>query len=1725
MPSPGALTRFCGDDSSETPWDGNDFTPCFHEGVLDAALPLAFAVISLITIVSAILYKRLHRNPAGDQSGYVPISAQDNAVNGSEDIEDEQDLVDPHSQDNSAIDLGQVSSGRRISMRDIFKTLATLLSLGISIFWLVHRSDEDRNTYLFIAPLVSTLVWDELTVWASYSNVKQETEARHLRLTTVRSKTKNHTMPRNIAYVSILTVVHLLRPLNPAVSLTPYFSVFFILNLPVAFFRLRSQIIHSNSRFELVLASIYFSDAIVLTLFALTSGRTQKLIATKPGERIPNPEDTASAISLAVFSWADPLIKLGFSRSLNQEDIWDFSLLDYSSAVIHHFRQSILATRKNYPFAIRLIINFKDRISVQAVWAVIWGFLTFVGPYGLERILHYIDNQDTMSVEWGYLYVFGMFFGMLLATVAQSQMLWHGRRISMQLRSIVVGEVYAKALRRKDRAGQTQKSSKSTDESDSEEEEENEMFTYGAINNMISNDTSEISNASAYLQDIYILPLQIALAIVFLYRILGWSALAGVFTMACFIPLNMYLTTNVERIQDELMKATDKRSELMNELLQAIRIIKFFSWERNFYNKVDDAREYELRQLRLRFTWWIFGTALWVGTPVIVTIATFFVYTKIAGNTMTAAIAFPALALFNVLRAPMDAFPEMLSLCLRAKVSTVRIDRFLDEEEVLLYSNTKLRKSQPTDPIIGFKNATFSYAGKTDQDAANTAHANGETISGHHFELRDLNLEFPVGELSVITGPTGSGKTSLLLSLLGEINPVKGQAFLPRRDSHEINPVTGLTNGIAYVAQQAWLQNNTVRNNILFGSPFEQRRYDQVVEMCALTRDFEILEYGDETEIGERGITLSGGQKQRIALARAIYSRAGHILLDDCLSAVDAHTAKWLFAKCLMGPLMQGRTRILVTHAVSLTLRGAAHVVVLRNGAVMANGTPTQVIESGVLGDDANNEEQMMDEHHTDDRTVAGIEETEDDNGASGSSSTGQAVGTTLVPSSKKKKASSGDDASTDSTVSAKEKKKLIEDEGKTDGSVSWNVYKLYFGSMGGTPFWIFLAAAFIFMQVFQVASDTWLRFWAAAANDDDNNGGAYSTSSFAAASIPSFATESSTIAANASGLLMSFACQYRMDHSYFGNNPIRQCRQELYDTRQPMSPMSALSYEDPASTEFSASGITIPRRDIGDLKYYLGIYAALSVLYIITIMCRQAVQYNGSLTASRSIHGRLLSQILNAPVRFFDTTPLGRIMNRFTKDVETIDQEVAPIASNLMFDFLGTLTVVMVITYVTPQFLIPAFVISIMFVIMATLYLRSSRELKRIESITKSPIFSHFGESLSGVATIRAYGQEKRFMHENLDLLDEHNRPFFYLWVCNRWLSIRVDVLSALVAFFAGFLIIINRENIDAPTAGLSLSYSLTFTDHVLWLVRLYSNNEMNMNSVERIGEYMNLPQEPPAVIEGSRPPPGWPNNGEIEVENLVMQYSPEDPPVIRNVSFHVNPREKIGIVGRTGAGKSTLAVAFFRFMELTSGKITVDNVDISKLGVHDLRSSLTIIPQDPVLFIGTIRSNLDPFNEHNDAALWATLKRVHLISSDDTESNSFGNLDSEVHENGNNFSQGQRQLIGLARALLKQSKIIILDEATASVDHETDARIQATIREEFKESTLLTIAHRLRTIIDFDKVLVMDHGQVVQYDTPWKLIREEGIFKGMCQRSGEFDTLLEMSKEAERKSLAPQF
>jgi ABC-type multidrug transport system fused ATPase/permease subunit len=576
--------------------------------------------------------------------------------------------------------------------------------------------------------------------------------------------------------------------------------------------------------------------------------------------------------------------------------------------------------------------------------------------------------------------------------------------------------------------------------------------------------------------------------------------------------------------------------------------------------------------------------------------------------------------------------------------------------------------------------------------------------------------------------------------------------------------------------------------------------------------------------------------------------------------------------------------------------------------------------------------------------------------------------------------------------------------------------------------------------------------------------------------------------------------------------------------------------YFDPNKTSIMAK--IAPDVDVG---YYLFVYALIGIACMLVALFRDFWLFFGSLTASWTIHQRLMESVSRAKFKFFDVTPLGQLMNRFSKDLEAVDQEVAPIAIGVMSCGLAIIVTIALITAITPGFLIAGVAISGLYFFVGKFYLRSSRDLKRIESVQRSPLFQQFGETLSGITTIRAYGDERRFIRDNMLRINTHSRPFIYLWAANRWLAFRIDAVGDLVAFFAGAFVIFSIGSIDAGSAGLSLSYAISFTENVLWLVRLYAINEQNMNSVERIKEYLDVEQEAAAVIEETRPAANWPSQGSVDFIGYSTRYRADLEPVLRDVTFSIKPLEKVGIVGRTGAGKSSLALALFRGLEADTGKILIDGVDIGLIGLQDLRESITIVPQDPTLFTGTIRSNLDPFSLFTDEDIFTALRRVQLIgaatsttnpstplvtsrpttpispSTPITNKNIFLNLSSTVTESGNNLSQGQRQLLCLARALLKNPKVLMMDEATASIDYNTDSKIQETIRE--LKSTIITIAHRLQTIVDYDKVLVLDKGCVVEYGHPHELLKKDGknaIFKGMCETSGDLEALQKAAKKA---------
>ncbi|GJJ07979.1 hypothetical protein Clacol_002186 [Clathrus columnatus] len=1022
------------------------------------------------------------------------------------------------------------------------------------------------------------------------------------------------------------------------------------------------------------------------------------------------------------------------------------------------------------------------------------------------------------------------------------------------------------------------------------------------------------------------------------------------------------LADSVTRIQEGLLSAKDKRMKMIDEMFGSIKFIKFFAWEEQWVAKILEA-----------------------------------------------------IRLFDILRQSLSVLPYALMTYSQTKVSLNRVSDFLNVEEVPedAYTPTRQVSKDPQELLI--ENATFRWP-NTDR-ATGLAESSPESLSGgttvvgdaqseiaastttstaigaeRVFELRDISVKPALGKLTVVTGPTASGKTALLMAFLGELNRISGTAVLPKNPT--IVDEYDLRNSISYAAQTPWLQQMSIKDNIVFEYPFDKERYDAVVDACALKPDFRVLEDGDMTEIGVKGVSLSGGQKARVALARAVYAPTQYVILDDIFSAVDSHTARFLFDRLIQGPLLAYRAVILVTHHVELVLPGTYYLIQMSEGRIERQGTVSELEKQGLLDFLAN------------DPSVHS--KSKDD--------TGDVV--TSFPNHV--------------SDPIKTARKLVEEEERSEGMVKWIVYKVYMKASSGPEF-----------------------------------GWAYGQSNL-------------------------------RDIAY--------------------GPLTSLPYNLIArNNTLYNTNVKLPDANDNPL-FYVTIYCGLGILSSLLVTVGEWVWLTAGMRSGLVLFCQLLSKLSTATFRFFDTTPTGRILNRFGKDFETIDSNLSfslYFVSSSVASFMGAvITVIFVVPFFTPV----AFIIAFMYFQLSVRYLKTGRDLRRMESTTRSPILAGFSDLVSGIIT---------------------------------GLLLRFDVLGA-VSVFATTIIAISGY-ISAGYAALSIVSAMTFSINIFWTCRSFTDLELNLNSVERVVEFLDVPQEPPVIVETNRVPAYWPSSSEsvsmLVVQDLEVKYTPELPSVLSDISFSLKARERVGLLGRTGCGKSTLAMSLLRFVEPTNGRILIDNIDITSIGTRDLRSRITFIPQDATLFAGTVRENLDPFNEHTDTECLDALSRVHLITSSSqlpshapsirsdiegsttlTQSESdtkvIIKLDSLVAAGGQNFSNGQRQLLAMARALLRQSNVIILDEATSSIDKAADTKIQAVIREEFNQSLLLTIAHRLGTIIDYDRLIVLDKGRIAEFDTPWNLIHKEGgskslrsivywrtyksqVFREMCLQSGTYTEL----------------
>ncbi|KAL7746806.1 Transporter of the ATP-binding cassette (ABC) [Sorochytrium milnesiophthora] len=1356
-------------------------------------------------------------------------------------------------------------------------------------------------------------------------------------------------------------------------------------------------------------------------------------------------------------SWLTPLMELGHRQPLELSDCWTLPADLTTAAAAHSFHKAQPKRRvvagtpiiSAGPLAWQLIKFNLGSYAYQITMVVLGALSGFASPYFLQRILQYLQSDPNSDSQEGFyrlfLYTIAMFVITVFGAVCLRQYIEASRKTSIRMRCALMATIYSKTLTRKTAASPAAKAGDSDEADKKDDDDAGQTKSKLDVNVIISTDIMRIVFFTLTLEPALASPITIIGCVYGLYQVIGVAAFAGVSLLLIAIPINGYLGHILERAEERVMNAKDARIGKTGEFLQGIRAIKFFAWENKVQQRITDLRNVEVKK-RVQYQCYASVLGIFMNiVPALVIFVSFVTYAKVMGQSLDYAKVFTALALFNMLRMPLWGLGRLLPQFYETRVSVRRIVEYLAQQDVRRYQVDKqayLSGAVPALPgveardvtDIAFVNASFDWERETTETPVATA-PDDETVPllqndqvstpVPRFQLRDLTIRFPEGKLTLVVGPTGHGKSSLLHALLGEMKPLAGHVFLPKTDRTMLSQ-DGLYRGVAYVPQQAWLLNATIRNNILFGDDYEQSRYQRMLRDCALVRDMQILEGGDNTEIGEKGINLSGGQKQRISLARACYNRAQNILMDDVLSAVDAPTAAHIFKHCIAGPNAQlaGRTRVLVTHNVGLTAPRADWIVFMKDGRAVAQGPTARDVRDQVA--------------------ALGLEEVSLFDGVASVDTDDEAVG-------EEESDHLIDNGSHDVKLADKKGTQLVKDEDKAAGSVSWRIYYAYIMAIGGWLWAIVFVLTTLVPELLNIFDTWWLKHWTDA-----------------------YAVEATTPDASALAQLMATS-------------------QDVTALAQPV-----------------------------DINYYLGVLALIGLAIAVVDLLTSFVRIYISMRGGVNLHKRMLARVLAAPVAFFDKTPIGRLTNRFSSDIGSVDEGLTDMLGFFLWSTLSSAVSISVVLFIAPWFTLMLIPIVVSFYFVAVFYLSSSRELKRIEATTRSPIYSIFGETAAGASVIRAFEASAQFSQALGAKVDTFHRPHHLLWATNRWLGIRTNFLANFAVLACGLVICFGRRSIGAGLAGLALNYCISFTGTCVWVIRAHAMVEMEMNAVERVVEYLEIEQEAPAVIPGQRPPASWPAEGAISVRNLVVKYTPALPPVLKDVSFDVRGGEKIGVVGRTGAGKSTLAIAFFRIMEASQGTITVDGVDIARIGLEDLRSRLTIIPQDPVLFEGTIRSNLDVFDEHDDQMLWTALRRVHLnqeetdqaSSSDDTDAPPNISLDSPVSEGGANLSVGQRQLLTLARALLRRSKVIVMDESTANVSHDLDAKIQETIRSEFTSSTILCIAHRLRTVIDFDRILVLDHGEVREFDSPRNLLKnKEGIFYTMCAESGEFNHLLDVA------------
>ncbi|KAI6092615.1 ABC transporter type 1, transmembrane domain-containing protein [Hypoxylon rubiginosum] len=1198
---------------------------------------------------------------------------------------------------------------------------------------------------------------------------------------------------------------------------------------------------------------------------------TYEALVDEEGEECP--VEYATVFSRLTFSWMTPLMRHGYKQYLTEEDLWGLSPSDRSSTTGDSFEKAWnyeLKHRKSPSLWLALFHAYGGPYMFATLFKVVNDLAAFSQPQLLRFLISFVDSygegkQPQPAVK-GAAIAIAMFFVAILQTAMIHQYFQLAFVTGMRIKSGLASAIYKKSLKLSNEGRSTK--------------------TTGDIVNYMAVDAQRLQDLTQFAQQLWSAPFQIAICMISLYQLVGWSMLSGIAVMIVMIPINGFIAKMMKRLQKDQMKNKDSRSRLIAEIINNMKSIKLYAWSTAFMNKLNYVRnDLELKNLRKIGASQAFANFTWTTTPFLVSCSTFAVFVWTRDVPLTTEIVFPALALFNLLTFPLAVLPMVITSIIEASVAVGRLTEFFEAEEV-----------QPDAIVIG------SAAEDRGDDAVVVR--NG-TFSWNRHEPKEVlrNIEFSSrkGELTCVVGRVGSGKSSLLQSILGDLWKVEGNVR-----------VQGT---VAYVAQQPWIMNATVKENIIFGHRYDSNFYEKTVKACALLADFTQLPDGDETFVGERGISLSGGQKARVALARAVYARADIYLLDDCLSAVDSHVGKHIIENVLnSNGLLASKCRILATNAIAV-LPEADYIYQIKDGEIVESGTFRQLIamkggiselmkssgqESGPASSEASPEgsgsetSTYIEPDNNQDKEE--IEEAQEGIAELAPIKTGPSTSSAV-----QKRAGSMSTLRRASAASFKGPRgKLHDEEGPSSktkqakehseqGKVKWDVYIEYAKTSNLVAVAVYLLTL-VAAQTGQIGGSVWLKNWA------EVNGEA-------------------------------------------GGNP--------------------------------------------HVGKYLGVYFAFGVGSAgLTVVQTLILWIFCSIEASRKLHERMATAIFRSPMSFFDTTPAGRILNRFSSDVYRLDEVLARTFNMLFVNLARSGFTLIVISVSTPVFIALIIPLAAIYYFVQRYYLRTSRELKRLDSVSRSPIYAHFQESLGGISTIRAYRQQERFELENEWRVDSNLRAYFPSISSNRWLAIRLEFLGAVIILgAAGFAIIsvTNHSGLSAGMVGLAMSYALQITTSLNWIVRQTVEVETNIVSVERVLEYARLPSEAPEIIAGHRPPVAWPANGAVQFHNYSTRYRPGLDLVLKNINLDIKSHEKIGVVGRTGAGKSSLTLSLFRLIEPVSGDISIDDLDTTKMGLLDLRRRLAIIPQDAALFEGTVRDNLDPGHVHDDTELWSVLGKCY--------------------------------------------------------------------------------------------------------------------------------------------------